>query len=526
MAVDQGMNTESVVALSTAAATFAAELERIAADLNSSINTTAWRTWLGPDATRFRDQWHRSDYPFLRTAASSLRGLNVQLRGNVDDQIRGSLNDGNGSFGHAVPSKHLDEDVAALLLGTVTPYRMANLRKQFQDLRDRPMQEQLDAWNSLTAREREALLRSAPGVLLALNGLSPEDSKLALDSYIHAKKELMVYSKSSEKLTVSASVKTVVRDYGAKGSISSEISTFRNGEADVKIMVEGEINGHIQAADVGKLGMSLGLQGYMTYHFGSELEAEQFVEKLKATAKPTKADINRIDNVVEELKRNEGRLVAFGGGASLGADVKLGVEGVNEAGVTEKNSLMVERRMDGSKSLTFQQELSYEETTDQIVGPGHQSDASGKATFTIEFDQNNQPTKLTISGEGQGQAGGNRALGIGGEGSASIKENLAIQAGSRVEYSVSYDLTDPSLARHVESLAKDLTKNPGAALQDLKALGGRAEIQISTYAGVSREDTHSYHGPAIDLDVKYEQAREQLISQVVIANGRVIELFP
>lgn len=98
MAVDHGMNTASVIALSTAATTFAADLERISGELNAGINGTAWGTWLGPDATRFRDQWRRSDYPFLRRTVDSLRSVHDQLSLNVNEQEQASQADGNSSY--------------------------------------------------------------------------------------------------------------------------------------------------------------------------------------------------------------------------------------------------------------------------------------------------------------------------------------------------------------------------------------------------------------------------------------------
>lgn len=99
MAIDQGMNVGEVKALAEQLKAAAGKFDAIVQMLNSKVGTT---TWVGPDATKFKNDWwpaHRSRLQQLRT---DLEGFGQSAHNNATAQEGAS--DGGDGGGTVTPA--------------------------------------------------------------------------------------------------------------------------------------------------------------------------------------------------------------------------------------------------------------------------------------------------------------------------------------------------------------------------------------------------------------------------------------
>ena len=83
MAVTHGMNPEEVRQLGQELQRQAGEIESLMGTLNSRVGST---TWVGPDATQFKDQWWPEHRQQLQKVAQDLRGFGQSALNNAAEQ--------------------------------------------------------------------------------------------------------------------------------------------------------------------------------------------------------------------------------------------------------------------------------------------------------------------------------------------------------------------------------------------------------------------------------------------------------
>ena len=83
MAVTHGMNPEEVRALGTQLQDVARQIETIMGQLNSKVGST---TWVGPDASQFKDQWWPEHRQHLQRVATDLSGFGQSALNNAAEQ--------------------------------------------------------------------------------------------------------------------------------------------------------------------------------------------------------------------------------------------------------------------------------------------------------------------------------------------------------------------------------------------------------------------------------------------------------
>ena len=87
MAVTHGMNTEEVRNLGAQLQEVSRQIESIMGQLNSKVGST---TWVGPDATQFKDQWWPEHRQHLQRVATDLNGFGQSALNNAAAQEEAS----------------------------------------------------------------------------------------------------------------------------------------------------------------------------------------------------------------------------------------------------------------------------------------------------------------------------------------------------------------------------------------------------------------------------------------------------
>lgn len=82
-----GMDIQGVRTLAGQLDTKAGEIEQILSILTSTLSSTQW---LGPDATRFRDDWDSTHSANLRRVAEALRTASQNANANAQQQEQAS----------------------------------------------------------------------------------------------------------------------------------------------------------------------------------------------------------------------------------------------------------------------------------------------------------------------------------------------------------------------------------------------------------------------------------------------------
>lgn len=82
-----GMEIGAVRQLATQLGAKADEIDQLAAQLTQQLSGTQW---VGPDATRFRDDWQSQHVPALRNVSSALRTARDAATRNADEQEQAS----------------------------------------------------------------------------------------------------------------------------------------------------------------------------------------------------------------------------------------------------------------------------------------------------------------------------------------------------------------------------------------------------------------------------------------------------
>lgn len=82
-AVTHGMNPEEVRQLGGQLQDVSRQIESIMGQLNSKVSTT---TWVGPDATQFKDQWWPEHRQHLQKVSTDLQGFGQSAINNASEQ--------------------------------------------------------------------------------------------------------------------------------------------------------------------------------------------------------------------------------------------------------------------------------------------------------------------------------------------------------------------------------------------------------------------------------------------------------
>lgn len=83
MAITHGMNTEEVRQLGAQLQDVSSQIESIMNQLNSKVGST---TWVGTDASMFKDQWWPEHRQHLQKVASDLHGFGQSAYNNAQAQ--------------------------------------------------------------------------------------------------------------------------------------------------------------------------------------------------------------------------------------------------------------------------------------------------------------------------------------------------------------------------------------------------------------------------------------------------------
>lgn len=82
-----GMEIEAVRQLATMFGSKADEIDQLANQLTSQLGGTQW---VGPDASRFRDDWQSSHVPSLKSVSNALRQAQQAATSNANQQEQAS----------------------------------------------------------------------------------------------------------------------------------------------------------------------------------------------------------------------------------------------------------------------------------------------------------------------------------------------------------------------------------------------------------------------------------------------------
>lgn len=418
--------------------------------------------WSGPDAEEFRQAWSTQHRRAFDGTVEFLINSQTTLRRNAGEQRKVSATldglPGVGPAGSLGQCRVGDESAMkdwARRVGSADAMRLIGASPEAQRA----------WWEHLTDEQRRAMLMFAPGLLLALGGLSSDVRAEALKSYDAARRKELAERADS----ISAHVEGGVSWFHFSADASAVMTTFKDGHCEVALKVSGEFGASLKAGGVG-----VGADGEVVYTFANADEARRFLQGLERTMMGTAGA-----GVADYLGGFSGHISsatisthAYAEAEAKAAGQEVGIRGAvggSYDAVSHTKTLYVEGKVDLAASLG-----------------GAKLSGSASVSLSVRVDPQNHLDHLNLKFDVSNQGTIDIKSMLGGLGDV---KDINVSTGQSVSISASLDLKNPIVADMAKSyMDMQALGDPRAGAELCKLLrAADVSVQVNEFVSAKQE---------------------------------------
>lgn len=342
-------------------------------------------------------------------------------------------------------------------------------------------------------------------------------------------------SESQDQVRLSATA------FSIKGGAQVLVRQQRMSDGDVLVRVsglgelgaEGGLGGGVDleggststgAGAKAKVGASLLGGGGATWRFGSQEEADEFVEILRNETRDRAVEsavplLGRAATALfgEDRPLPEPESYSVEGGPQVKAKVDAGnVAGYGEAGLEGRGVLGVEENPTASERTLYLDASGNTDLNASALLQGVSGRAAGQARYAVTFDtRTGEPKRLTLIGEGTASGNGPAFLNVRAVKPADFLRSVKLtgqpQSGRRLRYEAQLPLETPADRRAVQELLSDPARSVPTLAQRFSQSGsftaGWYEADRDAYGG----EGSGAAGIKFGLEARYEGVDTQAL---------------